>query len=199
MAEFKEIAAYLDQLHRDIGQLMAFVEKCMGDAGYVSLPSSGNRASWRISSHFERPGGWRAPYLTRCYVPDSEDETFTESLLFLIVLETETILDFPAVICARMSHPPLTEKVIYNQVFLLDYLKTVVTSRPTWQNIRQEEGWIVAEPTFRTPMTMIRAYILNLFSLSDQQKVMDNIIRPLTEEGILAEMMTLPVYAINEE
>lgn len=199
MAEFKEIAAYLDQLHRDIGQLMAFVEKCMGDAGYVSLSSSGNRASWRITSHFGRPDGWRAPYLTRCYVVDGEDENFSESLIFLIVLETDTIFDFPTVICARMSHPPLTEKVIYSQVFLLDYLKTLVTSHPTWQNIRQEEGWIVAEPTFRTAITTIRAYILNLFSLSDQQRVMDNIIRPLTEEGILAEMITRPTYAINEE
>lgn len=49
MADFKQIAAYIDQLHKDIGQLMLVIEKSMGDAGYISLPSSGNRASWRIT------------------------------------------------------------------------------------------------------------------------------------------------------
>ena len=120
MAEFKEIAAYFDQLHRDIRQLMVLVEKLMGDAGYVSLPAAGNRASWRITSHLDRPDGWRAPLLTRCYVPDSEGDSFTESLLFLILLEADTAFDFPPVICARMIHPPLTEREIYYNVFLTD-------------------------------------------------------------------------------
>lgn len=199
MAGFKEIAAYLDQLHRDIRQLIALVEKLMGGAGYISLPTAGNRASYRITSHLDYPDRWRAPYLTRCYVPDNEEETFTESLLFLILLETDTIFDFPPVICARITHPALTEREIYNQVFLLEYFKTLATTRPSWWHFRQEQGWIIAEPTFRTPITMIRAYILNLFSLSDQQKVVDNIVLPLTEGGALTEMLTLPTYAINEE
>lgn len=198
MADFKQIAAYFDQLHKDIGQLMLLIEKLMGEAGYASLPSSGNRASWRITSHLERPEGWRAPYLTRCYVLEGEDEVFTESLIILIVLETDTIYDFPPLICARISHSSLTEKEIYNQVFLLEYLKTLATSRPSWRYLRKEQGWLVAEPTFRTPTNLIYAYILNLFEISDSQKVVDNIITPLLEGGDLTKTLTLSAYTPGE-
>ena len=192
MAEFKEIADYFDQLHRDIRQLIVFIEKLMGEDGYISLPSSGNRACWRITSHMDRPDGWRAPYLSRCYIPDSEADSFTESLLFLIVLDTDTIFDFPPIVCVRIVHPPLSEREIYNQVFQINPFKSLATSRPSWQNFRQEDGWIVAEPAFRTPITMIQAYILDLFSLSDQQKVMDYIVQPLREGGDLTGLVTLP-------
>jgi hypothetical protein len=200
MAEFKEIAAYFDQLHRDIRQLLAVTEKLMGDAGYSSLPSAGNRATWRITSHIDRPEYWRAPFLTRCYVPDGEDGIFSESLLFVVVLETDTLFDFPPVICARVAHPALGERDIYNQVFYAaDYFKTLVTSRPAWHHFRQEQGWIVAEPTFKTPISTIQAYVLNLFTLSDQQKVVENIILPLTAGGVLPELLTLPSYSLDEE
>lgn len=198
MADFKQIAAYIDQLHKDIGQLMLLIEKLMGDAGYISLPASGNRASWRITSHLERPDCWRAPYLTRCYIPEGEDEVFTESLIILIVLETETVFDFPPLICARISHPPLTEKEIYSQVFLLDHLKTLATSRPSWRYLRKEQGWLVAEPTFRTATNLIHAYILNLFEISDSQKVVDNIVTPLVEGSDLTKTLTLSTYTPAE-
>lgn len=197
MADFKQIAAYMDQLHRDIGQLMILTEKLMGDAGYISLPSAGNRATWRLSSHFEYPNKWRVLYLARCYIPDDEEETFTESYLFLIVLRADTQFDFPPVICARITHPPLTEGKIYNHVFLPDRFKTLATSRSDWHDFNEEAGWIVAEPTFKTPLTKISTYILNLFEISDQQKVLDNIVKPLVEGGALTEMLTLPTYPIT--
>ena len=199
MSDFKQIAGYMDQLHRDIGQLMILIEKLIADAGYISLPTSGNRASWGITSHFERPYWWRARYLSRCYIPEEEENKFSESFLFLISLETNTIFDFPVVICARTTHSPLTEREIYNQVFLTDRFKTLATSRPTWHHFGEEDGWIVAEPTFKTPITKINAYILNLFEISDQQKVIDNIVTPLLEGGVLSEMLTLPTYPIHKD
>lgn len=199
MSEFKAIAAYLDQLHRDIRQLMVLIEKLMGDAGYMSLPTAGNRAGWRVTSHIDRPEYWRAPFLCRCYIAHGEEELVSQSLLFLISLETDTLFDFPPVICTRVAHPPLDERSVYNQVFWVDHFKSLATSRPSWENIRQEQGWIVAEPTFKTPITSIQAYILNLFTLSDQQKVVQNIIVPLTEGGVLPQLLTLPSYSIVEE
>lgn len=199
MSDFKQIVGYIDQLHRDIWQLMVLAEKLIVDAGYVSLPTSGNRASWGMTSHIDRPYWWRARYLSRCYISEEEEGKFSESFLFLISLETNTIFDFPVVICARTIHPPLTEREIYGQVFLTDHFKTLATSRPTWHRFGEEDGWIVAEPTFKTPITKINAYILNLFEISDQQKVIDNIVTPLVEGGVLSEMLTLSTCLIHKD
>ncbi len=94
---------------------------------------------------------------------------------------------------AKAQYPIGQRKLFWaNWSQVYEHFKSLATSRPSWQNFRQEEGWIVAEPAFRTPITMIQAYILDLFSLSDQQKVMDKIVRPLREGSDLTGLVTLP-------
>ncbi|MCI0397907.1 MAG: hypothetical protein L0332_11755 [Chloroflexi bacterium] len=198
---FKQIIGYLDRFHRDVGQLVVLVEQLMEEEGFVSLPSAGNRASWNLSSHYARPDAWRIRHIARVYMEEKGD-TFEYCLFYLILLETQSEFDFPVIICGRIHHPPLKENQIYNQVYLTEHLRSLAQNRPSWQSFRLENGWTVAEPTFKTPSTRIAFYILNLFDLNDRQRVVDNIIRPLTQGVNLDETLTVSkhlVPALREE
>jgi hypothetical protein len=186
---------YVDQFHKDIGALVVLIEQLMLDKGFVSLPSAGNRASWGMSSHIERPDAWRLPNLSRLFMPE-DAETFDRTLFYFINLETNTAFDFPAVICGRLIHPPLTESEVYLGVYNTQGLKSLAQKRPSWQQFRVEGGWTIAEPAYKSRATQVQTYLLNLFDLQNQAAVMGNIVTPLTTEVDLDQVLTVTRYPV---
>lgn len=193
---YKQIVSYIDELHRDLGHLAVFAEVAMGQKGWIPLPSAGDRVCWHMSHTVGGASGWRLPYLCRFFSRQGHEKV-DHSVFYLVSLETETALEFPAVLCGRTAHPMLTESEIYNQVFQTHRLRPLLRKNSTWSLSGRESGWTCAEPTFRTPVTHLLIYILNLFDISTKQHVMDNIIRPLTEDAAVSDLrsiLTVPSY-----
>lgn len=193
--QHNRIMTYGDQFHKDIGALVVLIEQLMLDKGYVSLPSAGNRASWGLSSHIERPDAWRLPNLSRLFMPE-EVETFDQTLFYFINLETDTAFDFAPVICGRLLHPPLTENEVYLGIYNTSGLKSLAQRKPWWQNFQIERGWTTAEPTYKSRVTQAQVYLLNLFDLQNQTAVVENIITPLSTEADLVEVLTVVRYPV---
>ncbi|NLF64693.1 MAG: hypothetical protein GX579_08820 [Chloroflexi bacterium] len=192
---YTSIMTYVDQFHKDIGALVALIEQLMLDRGYVSLPSAGNRASWGMSSHIERPDAWRVPNLSRLFMPE-DSHTFSQTPFYFINLETGTAFDFPPVICGRLIHPPLTENEVYMGAYNTGGLKTLAHRKPSWRYVVVEKGWTVMEPAFKCRATQARVFLLNLFDLRNKETVLENIIIPLTDEVDLDEILTIPRHPI---
>ena len=110
------------------------------------------------------------------------------SVFYLVSLDAETAFEFPTVLCGRVAHQMLTEGEIYSQVFQTHRLRPLVRRRSTWHLSRQESGWARAEPGFRGPIDHLQIYIVNLFDMSTKQHVIDNIIRPLTEDAAFLDL-----------
>lgn len=193
---YKQIIGYFEQLNGDIGQLAVLIERLMEEEDFESLPSAGTRSSYGLTSNYSRSDYWWVRYITRCFVP-REEEQYAWSVFYLINLTSESAFDFPAVVCGRMEHDFLSESQIYNRAYLVSPLRALTHKNEGWTALADEGGFSVAEPTFKTPTRRVKGYILNLFELSDRQKVMENIIKPLTtidEESNLQEMITIPTY-----
>jgi hypothetical protein len=184
---FKQIVGYIDELHRDLGQLAVFVEAAMGERGWVSLPSAGSRVCWHTAHSLDKAQGWRLPYLCRFYI-QRDHEKVDRSAFYLASLEAETAFEFPAVLCGRAAHPMLTENEIYSQVFHTHRLRSLMRRRSDWRLSCQRNGWTRADPGFRSPIDHLEVYILNLLDLSSRQHVIDNIIGPLTEDAALSDL-----------
>lgn len=203
MAEsaYKQVTGYIDRLHADIGKLIILVERLMEENGFVAFPSAGNRASWGISSHYAYPDRWRIPNISRFYAPEgtlTSEEEFKTSLLYFITLETDTVFPFPAMLCARIAHPPLPEKELYSKVWHIDRLLSLAQEEPRWRAIREENGWYVAEPADDAPIHRLQGYFLNVFDLVDRWHVIDNVVMPLTTAGAhLDELLTVPSYGFG--
>ena len=184
---FKQIVGYMDQLHRDLGQLAVFAETAMSETGWVSLPSARDRVCWHTSHAIQKAWGWRLPYVCRFYIRRN-DEKVEHSVFYLISLDAETAFEFPTVLCGRAAHQMLSENEVYNQVFHTHRLRSLVRQRSDWRLFRQKSGWTRAEPAFRSPINHIQVHILNLFDMSTKQHVIDNIIRPLTEDAAILDL-----------
>ena len=194
---FKQIVDYVDHLHRDIGQMVLVIEQSMSEYGYES--PMGGRASREISSHYARPDGWRIPYVYRLYIPVDRDRT-TSSVFFLVLLESDSAFDFPPVICARVTHPPFNRDEVSSHVLWGIYIRSLARRNANWSRFHEANGWIVAEdPKHDTLVGSVQGYILNLFDMVDRQRVIDNIVRPLTNtEHNLDEMLTVNKYAFPD-
>jgi hypothetical protein len=194
---YKQIIEYMDNLHRDIGQLVILIERLMEENGYMSLPSAGNRACWYLSSHYATPDKWRVPHLSRFYIPEGREES-DHTLLYLILLNSDSTFPFPVVLSARVSHPLLAEKEIYSNVWHSENLAALAAPSTLWTAHGEKEGWFGAEPTFKSAIERLHGYFLNLFDLVDRQHVIDNIIIPLTtEDANLDQCLTIPKYGFK--
>jgi hypothetical protein len=193
--QHNRIMTYVDQFHKDIGALVVLIEQLMLDQGYVSLPSAGNRASSGLSSHIERPDAWRLPNLFRLFMPEGA-EGFSQTLFYFINLETNSAFDFPAVICGRLRHPPLTESEVYLGVYNTGGFKSLAQKRPSWQQFKIERGWTMTEPAYKSRATQAQVYLLNLFDLQNQTAVLENIVTPLTSEVDLDDALTIRRYPV---
>jgi len=194
---YKQIIEYMDNLHRDIGQLVILIERLMEESGYMSVPSAGNRACWYLSSHYASSDKWRVPHLSRFYIPEAQ-EISDHALLYLILLNSDSTFQFPVVLCARVSHPPLTEKEIYSRVWHAENLTALAAPSSLWMAHGEKEGWSVAEPTFKSAINRLHGYFLNLFDIADRQHVIDNIVLPLTtEDENLDQFLTIPKYGFK--
>jgi hypothetical protein len=184
---FKQIVGYLDELHRDLGQLASYVEKGMDERGWGSPPSAGRRVCWYTSHSLDNAHGWRLPDLCRFYI-QRDHEKVDRSAFYLASLEAETAFEFPAVLCGRAAHPMLTENEIFRDVFQTHRLRSLLRRRSDWRLSCQRNGWTRADPGFRSPIDHLQVYILNLFDLSTKQHVIDNIIGPLTEDAAFSDL-----------
>jgi hypothetical protein len=190
-----KIMTYVDQFHKDLGALVTLIEQLMLDRSYISLPSAGNRASWGMSSHIERPDAWRVPNLSRLFIPEDSD-TVIQTPFYFINLETGTDFDFPPVICGRLIHPPLTEIEVYMGAYNTAGFKSLTQKRPSWRHLAVEQGWTVTEPAFKSRASQARVYLLNLFDLRNKEAVLENIVFPLTEEVDLDTALTIPRHPV---
>jgi hypothetical protein len=190
---YGQVIGYVDQLHRDIGQLVALTEQLVQEEGYEPLPSAGNRASYGVTSTYNNPGGWRVGYLSRFYIPADEVQ-YPYSVFYLVHLSAGSAFEFPPLICGRMEHDALSEKQIYYSVYNTEGIKSLAAKKPWWKAIRDEHGWTVAEPDYKTPAQRVRGYILNLFDMSDRQHVLDNVIKPLVSDEGEQLVLTVPKY-----
>lgn len=195
---YKQIVKYWDDLHHDIGQLTVLVEQLMDEEGYISIPKLGNRACYQLTSHYANSDRWRPGYITRVYIPDSGD-AFESTAVFLISLESDTSLDFPAVICGHYVHKCLDADGIAKNVVQSYRLRTLTRQESDWKDLQEDHGWVIARPKFDGPIEFFKGYILNLFDMIDQQHVIDNMVQPLIGiDGDLNEMLTVERYTFPE-
>ena len=165
----------------------------MAEEEYISLHLAGNKSNYSISSHYMSPESWRAPYVTRMFVHEDEDQP-KRTLFYLVLLESDSAFDFPAVICGTYEIEPMTENKIYNEVYILDPIRSMAREKPRWKNLRMENGWCVGDPNSKIPVIQVHGYILNLFDLSDREKVIENILQLLTQEDGAPLELTVKKY-----
>lgn len=195
---YKQIIEYMDNLHRDIGQLVILIERLMEESGYGPVPSAGNRACWYLSSHYAYSDRWRVPHLSRFYILEGQKKS-DHALFYLILLNSDSTFPFPVMLCARAAHPPLTEKEIYSNVWHSENLAGLAAASAQWALQGEEQGWFVAEPTYKSAINRLYGYFLNLFDLADRQHVIDNIILPLTTpEANLDTILTIQKYGFAD-
>ena len=176
---FKQIITYIDQLHKDIGQLVVLIDQLMEEESYH--PIDANRASHGISAHIARPKKWRIPNIRRFFVLD-DDKEIRESLFYYINLNNDSPFEFPSMMCGQFQYKLITEKKIASKVMFKSYLSSLANGRTTrWHEFREDNGWILAKPAFESPVQMFKGYTLNLYDLSNRQQVGDYVIRPLTQ------------------
>jgi hypothetical protein len=187
---FKQIVGYVDQLNRDVGQLAIFAEAAMDERGWASLPSAGSRVCWYMSHALDKAHGWRLPDLCRFYT-QADQETVDRSVFCFISLDVKTAFDFPTILCGRAEHERLTEHEIFIQVFQTARLRPLLRQRSPWRLSLQNSGWARAEPGFRSSVDHLQVYILNLFDIGTKQRVIDNIVRPLTEDAALSDLRSV--------
>lgn len=188
-AVFKQILEYIDQLYCDLGQLAVFAEAAMGERGWVSLPSARDRVCWHTSHTLQRAQGWRLPYLCRFYTL-RDSAKVEHSAFYLASLDADTAFEFPTLLCGRAAHQMLTESEIYSQIFHTHRLRPLLRRRSPWRLACQDTGWVRAEPAFRTAVDHLQVYILNLFDMGTKQHVIDNIVRPLTEDAAFSDLQS---------
>ena len=193
---FKQIIRYMNDFHRDVGQLIILVERLMAEKGYAPIPSAGNRAGWGLTSHYALPERWRLTNASRFYAPDGE-EIFDQSLAYFINLATDTRFPFPTMLCAQIAHPLLAERDVFTRVWKIEQLFSFGEKQSKWRAEREERGWFIVEPIGETPIQYLRGYLLNVFDLVDRQHVIDNIILPLTTfEANLDDLLTVQKYGL---
>lgn len=202
LSTFKQIIGYVDQLKRDVGQLVVLIERLMQERGYESLPSVGRQICWYLSHNYNSSNQWRLPHAARFFIPQGTTKT-SSSVFYLILLETRSAFPFPTVICGRVRHELLTESEISSiKVFHTGRIKSLTYKRSQWGSFREERGWYVAEPTSSSSaIHELWGYILNLFDVDNAQKARDNIVTPLTEgenKLDLRQTLSLPYYAFPE-
>lgn len=195
---YKQIVRYMDNFHQDIGRLLALIERLMEEQGYLAYASAGNRTTWSLSSHIAMPDRWRIPNLTRLFAPEGE-ERFEETLAYAISLEANSAFPFPAMLCARITHPPLFEKEAYTRVWNSDLFLSLARDCAQWEILGAQDGWTVARPvnTAKSAIANLQGYFLNLFELVDRQHVVDNVILPLTTPEVALDELTVPHYAFG--
>lgn len=179
--EFPKVLDYIDQFHQDVGQLAVLIERFLDAAGYEYLPSATNSVG-NVSSHFEKPKRWRMRHVYRYYVPIGTERPDV-SVLFIVYLGTTSPFDFPPLFCARLSHEPLAESDIHQQIYKHTNFTPLIRGRSKWGNFREENGWSVAEPDFDIPVWKIKGYILNIFDLKTRDRVLENVITPLSSDN----------------
>lgn len=198
---FKQIIGYVDQLNRDVGQLVVLIERLMREQEHVSLKSAGRQICWALSHSYQKSSQWRLPHAARFFTR-AGTERVTTSAFYLILLEVRSAFPFPVVICGRMCHEPMTESQILGiEVFSTARIKSLAYKRSQWHAFRQERGWYVAEPSSAPKVKEVWGYILNLFDVEDTRKARDNIVTPLIEweRGLdLSQALTIPCYAFPE-
>jgi len=190
---YKQIVAYIDQLHQDLGQLVVLLEGLMEEEGYVTVPRFGNKACWHVSSHYAYSNKWRVPYVARCYLPDVEGERRSEATRFYLAdLAPDTSFEFPALLCGILQHDPLTDGEVSSSVFITAPVRSLTRDGSEWTHFPERSGWYRAKPAFKSPVHSIQGYVLNLFDLVDRQHVIDNILKPLvTPDDALDAMLTV--------
>ena len=190
---FTEIINYIDNLHRDIGQMVLLIEQSMEENNYRS--PMGGRASGEITSHYTKPEGWRIPYIYRLFIPVDPSVT-TYSIFYLVMLQTDSAFNFPPIICAKVNHPPFTESEVSSQIVWGINVRSLARKESSWSKFQVENGWsIAATPKHNTQVVSVQGYILNLFDMTDQQRVIDNIVTPLINpDRNLDDMRTVDKY-----
>lgn len=177
-AEFPQILEYLDNFHKDVYKLAVLIDRLLDEKGFEYLPSATNSVG-DVSSHFERPIRWRMRYIYRYYTPLGIERPDT-SILFIIYLGLTSPFMFPAMLCSRLFHESLKESRIHRKIYRKSNLRPLLRGKSKWNNFREENGWSIAEPSFDTPITQIRGYILNTFDLTTRENVLNYVVTPLT-------------------
>ena len=202
VSAFKQIIGYVDELNQDVGQVALLIEREMADQDYVSLPAVGRRACWFVSSAIHRPTRWRLRHVVR-YLIRKDTQKVDHTLFYMILLEVKSGFDFPAVICGRLEHPPFTDSEIHSNVISSGLIKSLTYPKSRWTGFRDDKGWGIARPADeKSPIKQVRGYILNLFDIDQRLKVMDNIVRPLTEDWAdmdLDSVLTVRKYMFPEQ
>mgnify|MGYP000730495092 CR=1 FL=1 len=189
---YKQIIAYMDQLHKDIGQLVLLIDQLL--AKELLHPVDSNRITRGLSSQTRKPFKWRIPYVRRVFVSNNEKQ-IRESIFYLIWLNQDAPFEFPTMVCGRFQHETLTEKRISDLMYK-SYLTSLTTGGSKWRYSQDENGWNVATPTFDSRIQEFQGYILNLFDISDRQVVAQNVIQPLSSgfNRRLSDFLTIPTY-----
>ena len=61
VSTFKQVMAYVDQLHEDIGKMAILIEQLMEEEGYAT--ELGSRCSWALTNSYNQPTRWRCGLL----------------------------------------------------------------------------------------------------------------------------------------
>ena len=179
---YRQLLAYIDELHAGISQLAVAIEKEMQSHRYEPISNARNRGYWYLSANIDRPHGWRMKMVTRFLVPAGGAAT-DHSLLYQVLIDSESAFDFPTILCARLEHRRMSEARIYRHVWRSDAIATLHRKESMWTGFAEENGWCVAVPAYKSPIKRIKGYILNLLEVDSLQRVSERIVEPLVRSG----------------
>lgn len=179
---YRQLLSYVDELNESIGSLAMAIEKQMKNRRYTPIARVGRQCYWQITSAVDRPTGWRLKSVTRFLVP-AECNSTDHCLMYQVLIDSESAFDFPTILCARVEHPAFSEEQIYLEVWRSDEFATLHAARCNWNSLGEENGWFLAKPAYKTPVTRTKGFLLSLLDVNSVSLVSEKIVEPLIHSG----------------
>jgi hypothetical protein len=183
---YGQLLAYIDDLNAGVSALALTIEKQMRDCRYKPIERAGSQVYWYLNSRIDRPNGWRLKMVTRLLTPDNcIDDAFRtdHSLLYQILIDSQSAFDFPTILCARLEHPDMSGSEIYSAIWNSDLFAALHCESSSWTCFSEENGWCLAKPAIKSPLKSIKGYILNLVDITSARDVTERIVEPLLRSG----------------
>jgi hypothetical protein len=181
---YRQLLAYIDDLNAGVSALALTIEKQMRDCRYKPIEKAGSQVYWYASSSIGKPSGWRVKMVTRLLTPENcTGNAFRtdHTLLYQILMHSESAFDFPTILCARVEHSDMSGSEIY-AIWNSDLFADLHREISSWKSY-EENGWCLAKPAIGSPIKRIRGYILNLVDITSARQVTERIVDPLLRSG----------------
>lgn len=184
----KRAVKFLQEFFDDFGLLFVELDKELRDQlEMIPHPDAGNKSTWDLSSHIEKPKGWIVKDLHRMYLSAGSSSHET-AILFMLPLFPEALLSEAALVCSQLHfRSAMTSKDIWNETWKAAEFRSMVTRESCWSlsdASSSPSDVRLAMLDHRDPKSLIESasvFAVDTSALNDRDAIDRLIIRPLSE------------------